>query len=86
MELWRVDVARYLVGSGLSVIHTAGKLVMIDGEEFVRDSYDLVTRRNGRWFSCRAEAEAAAADEVQEVADQLLAQAQKLREDSHAPA
>ena len=86
MKLWRVDVTRYLLTSGLSVLYMEGKPVMIDGDEFVRDDMDMVTLRTDRWFSSRAEAEAAAADKVQEVADQLLAQAQKMREAAHAPA
>lgn len=86
MELWHVDVSDRIDSRGVYILFIPGTLVMIEGEEFVRDKWDCITRRNHKWFSTKAEAEAAAAERVEELAGVLLKQASELREGAHAPA
>lgn len=86
MELWHVDVSDRIDSRGVYILFIPGKLVVIDGEEFVRDKWDCITRRNHKWFSSKEEASAAGAERVEELARVLLNQAKELREGTHAPA
>lgn len=86
MELWKADVTDRIDSRGTYVLFTQGTLVLIEGEEFVRDKWDIVTRRNETWHGSKAEATAVAADRVEELANILLKQAAELREAAHAPA
>lgn len=86
MELWHVDVSDRIDSRGVYILFIPGTLVMIEGEEFVRDKWDCITRRNQKWFSTKEEASAAAAERVEELANILLKQAAELREAAHAPA
>ncbi len=86
MELWNVNVADRIDSRGVFVLFIEGQSVMIDGEEFVRDKWDCITRRNAQWFPSKAAATLAAAGRVEELANILLKQAAELREAAHAPA
>lgn len=86
MDLWHVDVSDRIDSRGVYILFIEGKSVMIEGDEFVRDKWDCITRRNERWFATKEEANAAAADRVEELANILLKQAAELREAAHAPA
>ena len=86
MELWHVDVSDRIDSRGVYILFIPGTLVMIEGEEFVRDKWDCITRRNQKWFSTKEEASSAAAERVEELASILLKQAAELREAAHAPA
>ena len=86
MELWHVDVSDRIDSRGVYILFIEGKSVMIEGDEFVRDKWDCITRRNEKWFSSKEEASVAAAERVEELANILLKQAAELREAAHAPA
>lgn len=86
MELWKADVTDRIDNRGTYVLFSSGTLVLIDGEEFVRDTWDIVTRRNSSWHTSKAAATEEAAARVDELANILLKQAQELREAAHASA
>lgn len=86
MELWQMHVSDRIDSRGLNTFFVRGKSVMVEGEEFVRDDLGLLSRRNDLWLESKAEAQAKAAERVEELAHILLKQAAELREAAHAPA
>lgn len=86
MELWQMHVGDRIDSRGLNVFFVRGKTVMVEGEEFVRDNLDGMTRRNELWLGSKAEAQLKAAERVEALAHVLIKQAEELREAAHAPA
>ena len=86
MELWQMHVGDRIDSRGLNVFFVRGKSVLVEGEEFVRDNLDGVTRRNDQWLESKAAAQLRAAERVEALAHVLIRQAEELREAAHAPA
>lgn len=86
MELWQMHVGDRIDSRGVNVFFVRGQAVMVEGEEFVRDNLELMTRRNDMWLESKAEAQAKAAERVEALAHILLKQAAELREAAHASA
>lgn len=77
-QLHKIDVGSHIWNRGLGTVELFGTPITIDGVPMVKLAHGAIVLAKG-WHASKAEAQAEAAQQVQEIANQLLVQAASLR-------